>query len=247
MIANAATSIATARSSGLFRQTVALIVPELSTVGPADLDPWPGGTRQMSREAQPLIESMLKLVTGCDSVRSTMIDSESGAMQFVGEGETAAEDVCCFAFADIESFDTVRMLDEACGEDRLMVLINPQFNTAADFSLFARGKAKSYLGGGFLTDKFPYSFCLQEQAVRSEDCKIVYNAGVGWGAFALTDSTYEGMNMVDAGDAMALHEEAEARKPTYQWIEERLNEKLPDPIFIRKIKEAAEGRGPLSR
>ncbi|GMI19715.1 hypothetical protein TrCOL_g11962 [Triparma columacea] len=239
MVANAATSITTARTSGLSRQTVSIIIPELPTVGPADLDPWPGGTRQMSREAQPLIESLLKLVTGCDSVSSTMLDSESGAMQFVGEGETAADDVCVLAFADIESFPTLMKLDEDCGE-RLMILINPQFNSVADFSLFARGRAKSYFGDTVLTDKFPYSFCLQEQAVRSEDCKIVYNAGVGWGAFALTDSTYEGMNMVDAGDSMPLHDKAETEKPTYQWIEERLNKKLPDPIFIRKIKEAKE-------
>ena len=70
--------------------------------------------------------------------------------------------------------------------------------------------------------------------MRSEDCKIVYNAGVGWGAFALTDSTYEGMNMVDAGDSMPLHDEAETEKPTYQWIEEvRWDEERSDNITCK--------------
>ena len=152
---------------------------------------------------------MLRAVVGGaeDCVRSTTIDGESGIVQYVAQGDTAADDVCVLAFADAEAIETVRALDEACGKDRLFVLVNPQFSSLRDFSFFAKGKAKAYLGDGALTNLFPYSFCLQEQAVRSEDVKVVYNWGMGWSAFASVGSSYSGMNLVDAGETMMLHDE----------------------------------------
>jgi len=88
MVADAANSLCQAKEGGFKRTTVNLKIPELPTVDPADLDPWPGGIRQVSREAQPLLESLVKAVVGGSStVRSTVVDAESGCIQYVGEGE----------------------------------------------------------------------------------------------------------------------------------------------------------------
>ena len=251
MVSDAARCVREANLAGLRRQSVKIVVPPVN-VDPADLDPWPGGIRQVSREAKPYIEKMLKAIVGVGGadcvISTTTLESESGVVQYVAQGETAADDVCVLAFADVEQIKAVRALDEACGKDRLFILVNPQFSSVRDFSFFAKGKAKEYLGEGTLSDLFPCSYCLEEQAVRSEDVKLVYNWGLGWGTFASVGNSYSGMNLVEAGDNIELHNEALSDRPTYQNIEAWLNEKLPDPVFIRKLKEAAAGKnGPFSR
>ena len=246
MITLAARCINEARQGGISRQTCSIVVPEPVETDPGDLDPWPGGIRQVSREAAPYIESLLKVAFPGSTVRSTTLDVESGVTQYVAEGDIAADDACLLAFADTTNIDLVQQLDDACG-DRLLILLNPQFSTVNDFTFFSRGKAKVLLGEGTIYDRFKYAFCLQEIGVRSEDVQLVFNHGVGWAAYASVGASYSGQNLVDAGEALALHDEPEWTKPTYAWLEKQLNMKVPDPIYIRKLKDATTGKGPLSK
>ena len=54
MVYAAARSVRAAVAAGETRQTVEMFVPLLPTVKPEDLDPWPGGLKQMCTVALPL-------------------------------------------------------------------------------------------------------------------------------------------------------------------------------------------------
>jgi len=110
---------------------------------------------------------------------------------------------------------------------RLTFEVNPIIVGMCGVYALKSAWVQDYLGQKTLTDKFLYSFGLQEQAVHSEDCKLVMNYGLGWAAYVTLDAQYDGMNLVSPGEELALNpnEETEEDKPSYKWIEVRLNGK----------------------
>lgn len=53
MIRRAAAAVAVARDAGNTRQIVRIVVPQLDTVRPEDLDPWAARLHKLARSAQP--------------------------------------------------------------------------------------------------------------------------------------------------------------------------------------------------
>jgi hypothetical protein len=65
MIADAARCVAAARDAGQRRLLVRIVVPQLDTVQPEDLDPWPGGLAQQYPYALDLARRLLCATVGC--------------------------------------------------------------------------------------------------------------------------------------------------------------------------------------
>lgn len=79
MIADAARSVAAARAAGQRRLIVRIVVPQLDTVRPEDLDPWPGGLAQQYPYALSLARQLLCAAVGCapSKVRGSIVSAES--------------------------------------------------------------------------------------------------------------------------------------------------------------------------
>jgi len=244
MIVAAARSVRAAFEDGSTRQTLDLFIPLPPETDPADLDPWPGGLRQISGAALPIAREILRAaVKGGKEVQESVLSREDGVIQLYCQGTEPVDDAMLLMFAGSETFDQLVQIDAALDERQLMVLFNPQFQKAGDLGLFKRGAGKEYLGDGTLEDKFPTSYCAQELSVRSEDCRLVGAYGKGWRAYFVDDAVFEGQNMVTEGTPRPLHADAFDTRPSYSELEEIVRAELKLPVYVRKMREAAD-KGP---
>ena len=241
MVRSAAASVRAAIAAGETRQTVELFVPLLPTVRPEDLDPWPGGLRQMLTVALPIARGVLAAaVVGAGEIQERVLSADDGVVQLYCQGETPKDDAMMLVFPGSETFDDLVALDEAVGA-RPLILFNPQFSTPADLGLFKRGAAKQYFGAAkTLVDKFPTTYCCAELSVRSEDLRLVHEYGAGWRAFFVDDAEFDGQNMVSDGTPLPLHEGVLPARPDYAELETLVRAKLKLPVYVRRMREASE-------
>lgn len=246
MVRRAARSVRAAIADGRTRQSLDVFVPLLPTVAPEDLDPWPGGLRQMATVALPIARDILRsAVRGGGEVQERVLSSADACVQLYCEGETPRDDAMMVVFAGADTFDDLAALDAACG-DRPLVLFNAQFSTPGDLGLFKRNAdaTRAFFGDApTLEAKFPTTYCAAELSCRSEDVRLVHEYGRGWRAWYVDDAEFDGQNMVSEGTARPLHDDALDARPDYVALEALVRAKLAAPVYVRKMREAAD-RGP---
>jgi len=146
------------------------------------------------------------------------------------------EDVAAILFPGPDQLDTIEEVNAMVGESRTLIIVNRQFQRPADFGLNPMRQTKSK---ETVFDRFEWGFAFQEFACRGEDTKLTFEFAKGWQTCVICDDTMtdEGGNTVPTTKEIDLLAPQKER-PAYQALEDKINQVLPDPLWMRKMQEA---------
>eukprot|EP00557_Chaetoceros_sp_GSL56_P009732 CAMPEP_0176478870 /NCGR_PEP_ID=MMETSP0200_2-20121128/1420_1 /TAXON_ID=947934 /ORGANISM="Chaetoceros sp., Strain GSL56" /LENGTH=396 /DNA_ID=CAMNT_0017874843 /DNA_START=39 /DNA_END=1229 /DNA_ORIENTATION=- len=217
----ASLAIERAFQDGITRQTVRLaLAKEGYPITPAeDENGWPGGAKQMYREAgKPLTEALLREVRATATTIQTEDEKNSGKQtyppiiktqdiwDFDGSALITAEaawgpsgDVQAMVFpnTDTKYLKDIREIDESLGKERLFLLVNPFWRNVESwgFNILApNAKAKAQetifdCEGGGFQETYVFS----RFSARGEDCVAIKAYPHDWELFAyLEEYSYGG-------------------------------------------------------
>ena len=92
---------------------------DIPLIGATDLDDWPGGVRQQYQSMSPMVEALMKAVSGEKTVAKKVIDDADAVVKV-----TSGDDVCTtFPTAEVLS-DLKQITKDA---KRANMIINPQW------------------------------------------------------------------------------------------------------------------------
>jgi hypothetical protein len=217
----AALAIERAFQDGITRQTVRLaLVKEGNPITPAEEENgWPGGAKQMYREAgKPLTEALLREIRATAASIETEAEKNSGKhnyppiikaqdiWDFDGSALITAEaasgpsgDVQAMVFpnTDTKYLKDIKTIDESLGKERLFLLVNPFWRNVESwgFNILApnaKSKAKEIIfdcDGGGFQETYVFS----RFSARGEDCVAIKAYPYDWELFAyLEEYSYGG-------------------------------------------------------
>ena len=194
-----------------------------------DIDPWPGGLAQQYPYAEDIVKEILAgVVEGSTSDDcSTQIVSETDCcgLYIQQSPESARNDVACLVFASPDQYDEIKNVEAMVGP-RPLVLFNRQFQRPEDFGFFRKGEASEVLS------KYTFGYAFQEIACRGEDVKLTFERDGGWEACVVDEKGNEIELKDDGWDPY--------ERPRYEDLERKINEVLPEPLWLRMIGEAQE-------
>jgi hypothetical protein len=209
MVRQAARAIERAFRDGKTRQTVRFnLIAQEQAVG--DENEWPGGTKQMYREAgKPLTDALLKEVSAPTkdidsnerrlppSVRSqNILDFDGSALHTAEAALGASGDVQALVFpnTDVKYINDIRKISEAMGP-RLFLLVNPFWRNLESwgFNLMAPGAQKKAQNVIF-DNGYDETYVAMSFSVRGEKCIAIKAYPYDWQIFVyLEDYDYGGM------------------------------------------------------
>jgi hypothetical protein len=147
---------------------------------------------------------------------------------FVQESNTSPKnDVAALLFPGVDQLDKIAEIDSMVGE-RTLILFNRQFRRSADFGFGNTDKSNE-----IVFDRFKWGFAFQEFACRGEDLKLTYEYP-DWKSCVICDEDQD----VGAKELNLLDNQAD--RPLYEDLEKKINEVLPEPLWMRKMGEAGE-------
>ena len=197
-----------------------------------DIDPWPGGLAQMYPYAEDILRDILKGVVGSDEAgacNSQVLSAPDCCGFFIQESqEDPKKDVAAILFPSVDQLDDIERIDKMVGPDRTLILMNKQFQRPADFGFMSKSKSQSVV-----FDKFSWGFAFQELACRGEDVKLTFEHP-NWYSCAVCDED------VDLGSQQIKLLEPQLERPDYEALEKKINEVLPEPLWMRKMGEAQD-------
>ena len=206
------------------------LIPLPIETSDADIDPWPGGLSQQYPYAEEILREILLGVvedSTPDKCSSQIISAPDCCGLFVQESPNSPElDVAALLFPGPDQLDQIKQIEEMVGPKRTLLLFNRQFKRAADFGFFNKGEAQKLL------DTYDWGFAFQEIACRGEDVKLIFEQAVGWKASVIDENGKEIDVMDDSWDA--------TQRPDYVELEKKINEVLPEPLWMRKMQEVQE-------
>lgn len=138
------------------------------------------------------------------------------------------DDVAAVLFPGVDQLDDIERIDEMVGKDRTLLLFNRQFARPEDFGFLGKGRAQKAI-----CDKFTWGFAFQELACRGEDVKLTYEHP-SWYSCAVCDED------ADLGSQQIKLLEPQPDRPAYDALEKKINEVLPEPLWMRKMGEAQD-------
>merc|ERR1712151_925693 len=214
----ASSSIERAYADGITRQTVRLaLIKEDGSISD-DVEEWPGGAKQMYREAgNPLTEALLTEVRAIATNLQTeeeVIKSKThrppkviaqDIWDFDGSAIITAEaqsgpsgDVQALVFpnTDVKYLKDIKQISEKLGKDRLFLLINPFWRQTIDswgFNILAPNGKKLAQSTIFDNPNGGYqeTYVINRFSVRGEDCVALKAYPYDWQLFAyLEDYSY---------------------------------------------------------
>jgi len=194
-----------------------------------DIDPWPGGLAQQYAYAEEILTEILggicKEPGGCSS---QVISQSDCCGFFVQESQSSPKnDIGAILFPGVDQLDKIAEIDTMVGE-RTLILFNRQFQRPADFGFASKGRSEE-----LIFNKFKWGFAFQELACRGEDVKLTFEYP-SWDSCVICDEDLEkGVQQVK------LLEPSEQR-PIYVELEKKINEVLPEPLWMRKMGEAQD-------
>jgi len=205
------------------------LIPLPPETSAADIDPWPGGLAQQYPVASDILTDILKGVVEepTDSTSSQVISASDCCGFFIQESTTGAKnDVAALLFPGVDQLDTIEDIDKMVGEERTLILFNKQFQRPADFGFGNKERCEKVI-----FDRFSWGFAFQELACRGEDVKLLYETPL-WQSCAICDEDEDlGRREIELLQPQKL-------RPTYEELEMKINEVLPEPLWMRKMGEA---------
>lgn len=182
----------------------------------------------------PYAEDILRdILTGVveessrETCSSQVISAPDCCGLFVQESPVSPElDVAALLFPGPDQFSKMKEIEDMVGDKRALIIFNRQFTRAEDFGFFQKGEAKGFL------DRYDWGFAFQEIACRGEDVKLLFEQSVGWRA-SMVDENGEEIELKDP-----LWDAKE--RPEYKAVEDKINEVMPEPLWMRKMGEVRE-------
>jgi len=242
-VRQAAGAIERAYKDGQKRQTVRLALIKENSVVSANPEEWPGGAKEMYREAgRPLSEDLLREVrvfSANDNKTASRNNDFSRLMapnvtsqdiwDFDGSGlvtaQAAAGNKCgdvqalVFPNTDNKYLKDIQNIDEAMG-DRLFLLINP-FWTNVDswgFNILAP-RAKQMAQSIIFDNGYEETYVLRRFSARGEQCVGLKVYPYDWQLFAYRENDY------NDGYETALRLGSSKEEPTSAMFTDLLNER----------------------
>ncbi len=158
---------------------------------------------------------------------SQVISASDCCGLFIQESPNSPElDVACLLFPSPDQLQNMQEIEQMVGDKRTLLVLNRQFTRAADFGFFKKGESQKFL------DKFEWAFAFQEIACRGEDVKLLFEQSNGWKA-SVIDEKGEEIDVMDASWDTAI-------RPDYLELEKKINEIIPEPLWMRKMGEVQE-------
>lgn len=163
---------------------------------------------------------------------SRVISASDCCGLFIQESPVSpSADVAALLFPGPDQLSNIQQIEDMV-KDRTLILFNRQFTRGADFGFFDKGRAEK-----LIFDRYQWGFAFQEIACRGEDVKLTFEQSVGWQACAMIDGGdgiyNKEVDIMDASwDKMA--------RPDYLELEKKINEVIPEPIWMRKMGDVQE-------
>jgi len=206
------------------------LIPLPPATSDADIDPWPGGLAQQYPYAEDIVREILAGVVE-DSIpekcSSQVISASDCCGLFIQESPNSPElDVAALLFPSPDQFENMKEIEQMVGDKRTLLIFNRQYTRAADFGFFKKGESQKFL------DKFEWAFAFQEIACRGEDVKLIFEQAVGWNAAVIDENGKEIDVMDEKWDV--------TERPDYLELEKKINEVIPEPLWMRKMQEVSE-------
>ena len=110
----------------------------------------------------------------------------------------------------------------------MVTLFNRQFQRPVDFGFAGKTKAQKQI-----FDKFQWGFAFQELACRGEDVKLTFEYPT-WESCAICDEDLE------KGTQQVTLLDPSTERPKYEDLEKKINEVLPEPLWMRKMGEVEQ-------
>lgn len=196
-----------------------------------DIDPWPGGLAQM----YPYAESILKdILTGivdeaAGPCTSQVISDTDCCGFFIQESNTSPkQDIAAILFPGVDQLDQIQQIDDMVGTERTLLLFNKQFQRPVDFGFQDKGRAQK-----LIFDRYTWGFAFQELACRGEDVKLTFDYP-NWSSCVICEEDQ------DVGTQEIKLFEPQPTRPIYEDLEKKINEVLPEPLWMRKMGEVEE-------
>merc|ERR1712232_921909 len=189
-----------------------------------------GGLAQMYPYAEDILSQILKGVVEdpVDSRSSQVLSAPDCCGFFIHESkESARNDVAAILFPGVDQLKQMEDIDAMVGKERALILFNKQFQRPADFGFVNKDKSKKEI-----FDKYSYGFAFQEFACRGEDLKLTFEYP-NWKSCVICEEE-NGNNE----EIQILDDQID--RPTYEELEKKINEVLPQPLWMRKMGEAEE-------
>ena len=206
------------------------LIPLPAETSDADIDPWPGGLAQQYPYAEEILRELLAEVvedSTPEKCSSQVISASDCCGFFIQESSTSPElDVAAILFPGPDQLDKMKEIERMVGDKRTLIIFNRQFTRAADFGFFRKDDTQKFL------DKYQWAFAFQENACRGEDLKLIFEQSSGWKASVIDENGQE----IDVMDASW----DTAEKPDYLEMEKKINEVIPEPLWMRKMQEVNE-------
>jgi len=260
-ICQAALAVERAFADGITRQTVRLALVRENQLISSDEDEWPGGTREMFREAgRPLSESLLSEIRAMSLKNITsssntpynyrpptiktqdILDFDGSALITAESANGPSGDVQAMVFAntDTKYIYDIRDISKTLGMDRLFILINPFWKDLESwgvFNLFAPGGKR--LAKEIIFDSegggFQETYVLSRWTVRGENVAAVKAYPYDWELFAYLEDDTFGSNT-----ETAIRLGSTPEKPTSANFTELLNSRpeFKIPRTMRQFKRS---------
>ena len=234
-IQSISSAIADAREQGRpLRFYVDYLIPLPPETKAEDIDPWPGGLAQMYPYASDILETILRgLVESPSPKCSSQVVSEPDCCGFfIQQSEASAKnDMAALMFPGVDQLEKIDEIDQMVGTQRPLILFNKQFQRPADFGFGSNSKKSQEI----VFDRFSYGFAFQEFACRGEDTKLTFEYP-NWQSCVICDED------VDKGQQEIALLDPQPIRPTYEELEKKINQVLPEPLWMRKMGEV-ESKG----
>lgn len=254
MVRQAARASERAFRDGITRQTVRFnLVTEDQPAN--EENEWPGGTRQMYREAgRPLTEAFLREVRAptrdADGAveqrrlapvlrQQDILDFDGSALHTAEAREGASADVQAMVFpnTDVKYLDDIDKISTSMGS-RLFVLVNPFWRNVESwgFNILAPG-AKRKAQEVIFDRGFDVTYSLMIFQVRGENCAAIKAYPYDWQLFAYREDDYY------TNEEFAIRLGSCNEEPTSAVITELLNSRpeFKDTRTMRQMKKNIQG------
>lgn len=183
--------------------------------------------------AREILATIMKGITTepKDDCSSQVINQADCCGFFIQESKVSAkEDIAAILFPGVDQLDKIDEIDKMVGKERTLILFNKQFQRPIDFG-FGNGDRSRKV----IFDKYTYGFAFQEFACRGEDTKLTFEFP-NWNSCVVCDED------IDVGQKEIALLGPMSQRPSYEALEKKINEVLPEPLWMRKISEA-EAKG----
>jgi len=195
-----------------------------------DIDPWPGGLAQMYPYCEDILGEILKgVVTDpTEKVSSQVISAPDCCGFFVQESKTSAKnDVAVLLFPGVDQLKQIEDIEAMVGDQRTLLLFNKQFQRPADFGFLNRNKSQNQI-----FDRYAQGFAFQEFACRGEDLKLTFEHP-NWESCVICEEE-------DGPDQEIPLLSPQSERPKYEALEQKINEVLPEPLWMRQMGKAED-------